>query len=50
MLNILIRKAKKIGIEIIHEVIINPTSGLTMLEENDLFPNVDLSFESLEVV
>ena len=46
----IIRKAKNLGIEIIHEVIINPTSGLTMLEENDLFPNVELSFDSPEIV
>ena len=46
----LMRKAKKLGIEIIHEVIINPNSGLIMLEENKLFPNVEHSYDSPESV
>ena len=46
----LIRKAKKHGIEIIHEVIITPTSGLTMLEENNLFPNIEFNLETPEKV
>ena len=46
----LIRKAKERGIEIIHEVIITPTSGLTMLEEYKLYPNIELSSDTPEIV
>ena len=46
----LIRKAKENGLEIIHEVIITPYSGLLMLEENNLYPNVETNYQNLEIV
>ena len=46
----LIRKAKESGLEIIHEVIITPNSGLTMLQEYDLYPNIEFNCDSPEIV
>ena len=46
----LIRKAKEMGLEIIHEVIITPTSGLVMLEEYNLYPNIESSNDTPEKV
>ena len=46
----LIRKAKEMGLEIIHEVIITPNSGLVMLEEYNLFPNIESSNDTPEKV
>ncbi len=46
----LIRKAKEMGLEIIHEVIITPTSGLDMLEEYNLYPNIESSNDTPEKV
>ena len=46
----LIRKAKEMGLEVIHEVIITPTSGLTMLEEFNLYPNVETTKDTYDVV
>ena len=46
----LIRKAKEMGLEIIHEVIITPNSGLIMLEEYNLYPNIETNNHTLEKV
>lgn len=46
----LIKKAKEKGIEIVHEVIITPTSGLTMLEEYNMYPNIESTNENDEEV
>ena len=46
----LIRKAKEMGLEIIHEVIITPNSGLVMLEEYNLYPNIEFSNDTPEQV
>jgi len=46
----LIRKGKEIGLEIIHEVIITPNSGLLMLEEYNLYPNIEPNNHTLEEV
>ena len=46
----LIRKAKEMGLEIIHEVIITPNSGLIMLEEYNLYPNIQSNNHTLEKV
>ena len=35
------------GLEIIHEVIITPTSGLIMLEEYNLYPNIETNNDTL---
>ena len=46
----LIRKAKEMGLEIIHEVIITPNSGLIMIEEYNLFPNIESNDDTIEKV
>ena len=46
----LIKKAKEKGLEIIHEVIITPNSGLVMLEEHNLYPNIESNKDTLENV
>ena len=46
----LIKKAKENGLEIIHEVIITPSSGLTMLEEYDAYPNIEFNVDTPEKV
>ena len=43
-----IKKAKDLGIYIVHEMIIAPDSGLIMYEENKAFPNISLCNQKLE--
>lgn len=43
-----IKKAKDLGLYIVHEMIIAPNSGLIMYEENKKFPNISLNNEKLE--
>ena len=35
------------GLEVVHEVIITPTSGLTMIEEYKLYPNIETTKDTL---
>ena len=37
----LIKRAKDKGIKVVHELFITPNSGLIMLEEKSLFPNLE---------
>ncbi len=46
----LIRKAKDKGLKIIHEIFITPNSGLIMLEERKLFPDIEHDNETLDQV